>query len=428
MKTETILIITLAILVAFSGYFSATETAFSTCNRLRMKSLANKGNSRAQMVLNLLDNYDKLIATILVGNNFVNILATTIATGLFTGWFSDRGPTYSTIFMTITILLLGEITPKSLANQYADSFTLATCPFLYVIQGILTPITIIFEGWKKLIYKVFKSNENKGFTNEELITMVDEVEKEGALEAEESELVRSAIEFNDLDVKDILTPRVEVTAVDKDWSYEKIRSVFQENSYSRLPVYDQTIDHIIGFIHEKDFYALYDEKTHDIMAIMQPPICVPANFSMMDTLRLLQKNKTHLAIVIDEYGGTAGIVTMEDILEELVGDIWDEHDEVVDDIIQVDENTYIFNGTASLVDMFDIFDTYEEDSDDFDSNTVGGWVTELQERFPEKRETLTYHDLKIIVLDANERSVKKVKIVKEQPVEEKEKQTKTEEK
>ncbi|MDD6467639.1 MAG: hemolysin family protein [Erysipelotrichaceae bacterium] len=412
MSIETILIISLAVLVFFSGYFSATETAFSTCNRFRLKHLAQKGNTRAQLVLDLVDNYDKLISTILVGNNFVNICATTIATGLFTTWYLDNGPTYSTIFMTVVILLFGEITPKSLANQYADEFSMFSAPIIYVLECLLTPITFIFELWKKLMYMFFKSNENKGITNEELMTMVDEVEKEGSLEAEESELVRSAIEFNDLDVRDILTPRIDVIAVDKTWDFNKIRQIFQENQYSRLPVYEGTIDHIIGFIHEKDFFSLYGKENPDLMSVMQPPILVPVNFSMMDTLRLLQKNQTHLAIVIDEYGGTEGIVTMEDILEELVGEIWDEHDEVVDDVIKVDDNTYIFTGNASLVDLFDAFDTYEEDEDKFDSSTVGGWITELQERFPEKREILTYKDLKIIVLDANERVVKKVKITR----------------
>ncbi|MBQ7892161.1 MAG: HlyC/CorC family transporter [Erysipelotrichaceae bacterium] len=407
---DTILLVILAACVLGSGYFSATETAFSTCNRFRLKNMANKGNRRAQLVLKLLDNYDRLISTILVGNNFVNILGSTLATILFTKYFLDKGATISTIVMTVVILFFGEVTPKSLANQFADTFSMFSAPIIYTLEILLMPLTFIFDLWKKFIGLFIKSDENKGMTDEELITMVDEIEKEGAMEAEESELVRSAIEFNDLDVKDILTPRIDVVAIEQNEDLDKIKQVFLENQYSRLPVYEKTIDHIIGFIHEKDFYAFMDKGQSDILKIMQPPICVPVNFSMMDTLRLLQENQTHLAIVIDEYGGTEGIVTMEDILEELVGDIWDEHDEVVDEIIKVDDNTYIFTGNASLVDLFDTFDTYEEDEDDFDSSTVGGWVTELQERFPEKREILTYKDLRIIVLDANDRVVKKVKI------------------
>ena len=408
--SDTVYLTILACCVAGSAYFSATETAFSTCNRFRLKSMANKGNGRAQLVLKLLDNYDRLISTILVGNNFVNILASTIATILFTKYFFDNGATFSTIVMTVVILFFGEITPKSLANQFADTFSMISAPFIYTLQIVLLPVTFIFDLWKKFLGLFIKSDENKGMTDEELITMVDEIEKEGAMEAEESELVRSAIEFNDLDVKDILTPRIDVIAIEKEYPIEKVKKIFRENQYSRLPVYDNTIDHIIGFIHEKDFYALLDKPGTTLLDIMQPPICVPVNFSMMDTLRLLQENQSHLAIVIDEYGGTEGIVTMEDILEELVGDIWDEHDEVVDEIIKVDDNTYIFTGNASLADLFDTFDTYDVDEDDFDSSTVGGWVTELQERFPEKREILTYRDLRIIVLDASERVVKKVKI------------------
>ncbi|MCF0111839.1 MAG: HlyC/CorC family transporter [Erysipelotrichaceae bacterium] len=412
MNNETMILL-LVVLIAFSAYFSATETAFSTCNHLKLKHNANKGDTRAQLVLDLLEDYDKLISTILVGNNFVNILATTIATGLFLGWFDQNGTTYSTIFMTVTVLIFGEITPKTLGNSYADGFVMKTAPFLYLLEVLLTPITFVFGLWQSLMNMIFKGEEDKGPTSDELLTLVEEVEKEGDLETEESELVRSAIEFNDRDVKDILTPRVDVAAVDRQWSYDQIREMFEENQYSRLPVYEKTIDHIIGFIHEKDFYALHGEYKNDPMSIMKPAVNVPLNFSMMDTLRLLQKNKTHLAIVIDEYGGTEGIVTMEDILEELVGEIWDEHDEIVDDIIKVDDNSYVFTGQCSLMDMFDTFDTYEDDEDNFDSNTVGGWVVELQERFPEKREVLTYKDLKILVLDANDRMVKKVKIIKE---------------
>ena len=329
------LLIVLILCVLFSGFFSATETAYSTCNKIRLRQMANRGNKRAESVLEFCETYDKLISTILVGNNFVNILATTVATVLFTALFLNNGPSISTAVMTIVILLFGEITPKTIAKEYADEFAMFAYPLLKFIFVILTPFTFIFNLWQKLVMLLFKSSDKQGMTGEELITMIEEVEKDGNIEKEESELIRSAIEFSDVDIEDIYTPRVDVIAVDIDDTLDEITEKFEENHFSRLPVYKDTIDNIIGFIHQRDFYEL-DKEHEALTSIIQTPLYLPLTTPISDALKQLQKSKVHLAVVCDEFGGTAGIITLEDIIEELVGEIWDEHDEVVDEIIQLD--------------------------------------------------------------------------------------------
>lgn len=286
------LLIALIILVLFSAFFSATETAYSTCNRIRLRQMANRGNHRAEHVLELCDNYDKLISSILVGNNFVNILGTTIATVLFTQLLGSlNGPSASTAVMTIVILIFGEITPKTLAKEFADEFALASYPLIKAIYVLLKPITFLFNLWQKLVAIVFKSKEKQGMTGDELITMIEEVEKEGSIEKEESELIRSAIEFSDVDIEDIYTPRVDVVAIDIEDSMEEIETVFEQNRFSRLPVYKDTIDNIIGFIHQRDFYEL-DEEIDNIHSIIQKPLYLPLTTRISDALKKFQMKKS----------------------------------------------------------------------------------------------------------------------------------------
>ena len=409
---NTTTIILLILLVFLSAFFSATETAFSTCNRIRLKNQAEKGNQKAEKALQLLENYDNLITTILIGNNFVNIANASLAAALFTTIYGSNGPTISTFVMTAIVLIFGEIVPKSFANRFADSYVLAVANIMNILEIVLYPLTFIFGLIKKLIMSIFKDegNDKETLTNDELITMVNEVEKEGSMEAEESELVRSAIEFNDLDVRDILTPRVKVIAINKDWPIDKIHETFKSNPFSRLPVYEEDIDHIIGFIHERDFYIHYEDEDFDINSIIRPLIVVPLSYSMIDALQLMQRNKTHISIVADEYGGTQGIITMEDILEELVGEIWDEHDQIEREMVQIDDSTWNFTGGCSLVDMMSCFRLHDDDPDFFDSDTVGGFVCEVLERMPNRGEKFEYKDLTITVLDVDDRVVKRVRV------------------
>ena len=405
---DSSLIIILVVMILFSAFFSASETAFSTCNKIRLKQMANRGNERAEKVLKLAEDYDKLISGILVGNNFVNIFATTCATVLFTKLFAENGASISTIFMTITVLIFGEITPKTIAKNDADDFAMNFYPLLKLVLMILTPFTWLFGLWQNVVNFFFKNNDDKGMSGEELITMIEEVEKEGNIEKDESELIQSAIEFSDVDIADIYTPRVDLIALNVESSKEKIANTFKTHAYSRIPIYAETIDNIVGFIHHRDFYELEEGK--EITGILQLPVFLPLTTRISDALKEMQKNKVHLAIVVDEFGGTAGIITLEDIIEELVGEIWDEHDEVVEEIVQLGEKIYKIDGTVNIDEVFELYEMYEEDI--YDSNTISGWIIEINEEIPDVGDVITFKSLEIEILEADDRKIDWVKITK----------------
>ncbi len=403
---DSSLILILLACILFSAFFSASETAYSTCNKIRLKQLANRGDDRAEKVLKLAEGYDKLISGILVGNNFVNIFASTLATLLFTKLLAENGATVSTIVMTVAVLIFGEITPKTIAKNDPDEFALTFYPLLKFVLTILTPFTFIFGLWQNIVNTIFKPKDNKGMSGEELITMIEEVEKEGNIEKDESELIQSAIEFSDVDIADIYTPRVEVCAVDIEDTKEEIAITFKNNPYSRIPVYENTIDNIIGFIHHRDFYELEENQT--IESILQTPVYLPLTTRISDALKEMQKSKVHLAVVCDEFGGTAGIITLEDIIEELVGEIWDEHDEVVEEIVQLGENIYKIDGTVNIDEVFELYEMYEEDI--YDSNTLSGWIIEIHEKVPSVNEIVRFKNLEIEILEADERKIEWVQI------------------
>lgn len=403
---DSSLILILIACILFSAFFSASETAYSTVNRIRLKQLANRGDDRAEKVLKLAEEYDKLISGILVGNNFVNIFASTLATLLFTKLLAENGATVSTVVMTVAVLIFGEITPKTIAKNDPDEFALTFYPLLKSILTILTPFTFIFGLWQKIVNTIFKPADNKGMSGEELITMIEEVEKEGNIEKDESELIQSAIEFSDVDIADIYTPRVEVCAVDIEDTKEEIAITFKNNPYSRIPVYENTIDNIIGFIHHRDFYELEENQT--IESILQTPVYLPLTTRISDALKEMQKSKVHLAVVCDEFGGTAGIITLEDIIEELVGEIWDEHDEVVEEIVQLGEKIYKIDGTVNIDEVFELYEMYEEDI--YDSNTLSGWIIEIHEKVPSVNEIVRFKNLEIEILEADERKIEWVQI------------------
>ncbi len=406
-------ILFMVVLVIFSAYFSATETAFSTFNRIRLKNLAEDGNRRAKLVLDLAENYDRLLSTILVGNNIVNILLTAIATVFFTHLYGEGiGPTVSTVVSTIVVLIFGEISPKSLAREYAEAFTMATAPILRCIIVILYPINWLFGLWKKLLNLLFKSKNDQGVTEEELLTIVDEAQQDGALGEEESELIRRAISFNDREAVDILIPRVDVTGVPADASYAEMREVFADTGFSRLPVYENTMDNILGVVHHKNCTLAEGEpKPTDIMS---PVVFIPPTMKIRLLLKKLQMEKAHIAIVADEYGGTLGIVTMEDILEELVGEIWDEHDEIVENIRLIEGNTYSVLCTTELKSMMDFFDRETE----CEFATVGGWVMEILGHIPEAGEKFTADGLAVTVVEAENNHPEEILVTPVEPTEE----------
>lgn len=400
-----------------SAYFSATETAFNTFNRIRMKGYAEKGNKKAKRVLKLADNYDTLISTILVGNNIVNILSATLATLFFVGlakdisWLTeDFAPTLSTIVMTLIVLTFGEIMPKTLAKQFPEKFSMFSAPFIYALLIVLTPITFIFQQLQKLISKIFKSDEDTGMTEEELITIIKEAEEDGNIDEDESTLIKSAIEFNDLEVSDIFTPRIDITAVEKDISKDELASVFSESGYSRIPVYEDDLDNIIGIIYYKDFYTTVYKRTAPITDIIKPVIYVTKSMKINDLLKELQEKQLHLAVVTDEYGSTAGIVTLEDILEEIVGEIWDEHDEIVEEIKEIGEKEYIVSGMANIEKLFDELDL-DEPEEEIESTTVNGWAMDTLGRIPEEGDSFEALGLTVKVLKMDGRRIEDLHIL-----------------
>ena len=392
-------ILFMVVLVIFSGYFSATETAFSTFNRIRLKNLAEDGNKRAKLVLELSENYDRLLSTILVGNNIVNILLTAIATVFFTGIYGEGvGPTVSTVVSTIVVLLFGEISPKSLAKEHAEAFTMATAPILRCIIVILYPINWVFGLWKKLLKVLFKSSDDQGVTEEELLTIVDEAEQDGALGEDESDLIRRAISFNDREAVDIIIPRVDVTGVPVNASYEDMRAIFAQTRFSRLPVYDGTMDNIVGVVHLKD--CTLGETMPTPTDILKPAVFVPPTMPLRVLLKMLQDEKCHIAIVADEYGGTLGIVTLEDILEEIVGEIWDESDEAIEEIQKLGDDTYRVLCSTAVEDFFAFFEL--EPDGETEATTVNGWLTETVGSIPEVGYGFTYQHLSVTVDKADD--------------------------
>lgn len=414
-------IIAIVILTLFSGLFSATETAYSSSSKIRLKNMANDGKTEANSVLVILDDFDKFLTSVLIGNNIVNIASATISTLLFSLILKGgKGPTVSTIVITVITLLFGEIAPKSLAKQAPEKFACATVGVVNFFEFVFTPLTIVLKGWTWLVNHFAHIEQDEGDISDELITMVDEAEKDGNLEEHESDLISAAIEFNDLDVKDVLTPRVDIVAVNIASSHEQIEKAFRFNSFSRLPVYENTVDNIVGVIHEKDFYELmYHNNKGPIRRIIKPVIYTSPNTQISTCMKQLQAAKLHMAVVLDEYGGTEGIITLEDIIEELVGEIWDEHDVVEDFYTKVDDYTWMVKGDAEIDDLIDRFGVEEED-EEFDFITVSGWAIAELHHIPKVNEEFDYKNLHVIITKADQRKVLEVKVEIQKEEEDKE--------
>ena len=410
----------LVILVGFSAFFSASETAFSSLNQIRLKSRAADGASSAARVLAMAEQYDKLLSTILIGNNIVNIAAASIGTILFTRMLgAERGATMSTIVLTIIVLIFGEVTPKSLAKEMPEKVATAVSPFLVLLMALMTPLTWLFTQWKKLLGHFVHSGEADTITEGELMTMVSEAENDGELTDRESELIRSAIEFDDVEVEEILTPRVDVVAVEDDIPLEELAQTFAESGYSRLPVYHGTIDNIIGVVHEKDFYIARLKKATKIDDLVVPTLYTTGSTQISQLLRTLREQHHHLAVVVDEYGGTEGIITLEDILEELVGEIWDEHDEVTEDFRKQSDGSWLVSGSASVDDLYEELDLPEEE--DIDSNTVNGLVQEKTCHLPKVGDRFTLGEYDGVVTRTAKRRVTEVRLTPAAPAEDAEK-------
>ena len=374
-------------LLLLSAYFSATETAFTSLNRIRVKNKADAGDKKAQRVLALERNYDNLLSTILIGNNLVNIANTAIATLLFVKLYGQYGATISTIVTTVVVLIFGEITPKSLAKEYPERFAMFSAPLINVLRIILMPINWIFSQWKKLLNLVFKTGGNQKITEDELVTIVDEAFVTGGIGERENELIQNAIGFSELEAQDILTPRVDIEAVEIGTSTEEIKKIFLETGYSRLPVFEDDLDGILGVINQKDFHNHIFSGEKNLEEQIKPVIYVAGSMKAAELLRKLQDNKCRMAIVVDEYGGTTGIVTAEDIIEELVGEIYDESDTVAGrDITVLQNGSYRVLGSANVEKMFDFFGEEPE----IDATTVNGWAAIQLDKLPRQGDKFDY--------------------------------------
>ena len=410
-------IIIMAACLLMSAYFSATETAFSTLSKTKLKTMIEKGNKRASLALKLSENYDRLLSTILIGNNLVNILLSSIATVfVITLCVSRKDQTFAdsygtliaTAAVTVVVLVFGEITPKSIAKNRPEGFAMFSAPLMQFFIWILIPFSALFSLWTKLVAKIFRVKADNKMSQEELLMLVEEVEEEGSIDTEEGDLLRNAINFTELKAEDILTHRVDLEGFDMETPMEEIGQLFEESRFSRLLVYEDSIDKIVGVVHSKDVFTAKGLTDKPLEELISPPLFIHKGERIDDLLRDLQTNKSHLAVVLDEYGGTLGIVTMEDILEELVGDIWDEHDEVVEDYKEIAENTFRIDCGGSLADFIEFFDLEIES----DSITVNGWIMEVLDKIPACGDKFSFENLDVTVTETDFHRVSTIHVVR----------------
>ncbi len=400
----------IVILLAVSAVCSATETAFSSVNRIRLKNLAADGNANAQKALDITNNFDKALTAILIANNIANIASSALATVFFTEKFGSGSVGLATIVMTVLVLVFGEILPKSMAKENSESFSIAVAPLLSVFIFITTPLIAVFSGVKKIANKLAGPKDHQpSVTEEELMHIINEIEDEGVLEEQESDLVKSALEFDEITIGEVLVPRVNVQAVEINDSVDEIKDVFMQTKYSRLPVYEKTIDNIVGIIHQTDFYELYLNFETDVKKIMNKPIYLSENKTLSQALHEMQKAKMHLCVVVDQHGGTEGICTLEDILEELVGEIYDESDEEDTSFIKLGENRYQVSADFSVNDFLDRLDLPEK-TIQTERNSIGGWIMELIDRLPEQNEFITYGPFNLTVFMEDEQKIDYIKV------------------
>lgn len=401
----TLIIILLCIIM--SAYFSATETAFSSLNRIRIKNMADKGNKRAALVLKLSEDYDRLLSTILIGNNIVNIACASLSTLLFVRLLGeDAGASVSTAVTTVIVLVFGEVSPKSIAKESPEKFSMFSAPILNFMAVLLTPLNFLFKQWKKVLSRFFHSSASQGITEEELITIVEEARQDGGIDEQEGDLLRNALEFNELKAADILTPRIDVVGVNVCAGAEEIASVFTETGYSRLPVYQGSIDNIVGILYHKDFYNKIYGTGKGIKDVIRPALFITRHKKISQLLQELQASNHHIAVVIDEFRGTVGIVTLEDILEELVGEIWDEHDEIIRSVEKLSDDEFLVLGNANVDKLLELLG-YDEETE---AVTVNGWIMNELQKLPEKGDSFRFHEWQVTVMEMEDRRVKSARI------------------
>lgn len=405
MDSSTFSIISIIVLVSLSAFFSATETAFSSLNKIRLRNYVTSGDKRAKRTLKVAENFDAALSAVLIGNNIVNIAAASVGTIFFTSLFGTSGVGISTIVMTIVVLIFGEVIPKSLAKEHPENFALTVSGILSFLMIIFKPIIWCLMNIKRIFTSKIKKNSQPSVTEEELKYIIEEIEDEGVLNEHESELMQSALDFDDITAIEILTPRVDVVAVDINENPEIIKDTIFREGYSRIPVYDKTIDSVVGVINEKDFIKKYMEnKNVDIKPLIQEAIFVPPKKHIAQLLKEFQRKKLHLAVVSDQYGGTLGIITLEDVIEELVGEIWDESDEIINEITKLSDNEYRVSADMNVYDLFDyleIDDTPYNES----SQSMSAWALGMFEKIPEKNDSFDFENINVSVEDITEQRI-----------------------
>lgn len=402
-----ILIITL---IAFSAMFSSCETAFSTVSKMRLKNNAEQGNAKAAKALRLAESFDNSLTTILIGNNIVNIASASLSTVLFTDLFGSKGVGIATIVMTVVVLIFGEILPKTFAKENSEKCAYFFAGPLSALIVIFTPLSFVFTAIKNIVSKLYSSSEKSpSVTEDELKFIIDEIEEEGVLEESESDLVRSALDFDETIVSEILTPRVRIVGVEINSTIEEIKNVFLKEMYSRLPVYEKNIDNIVGIITQKDFFKMISENRNDIQNIIQNVVFISEFKLINDALHEMQRSKTHMSVIIDQYGGTKGIITMEDIIEELVGEIYDENDEITPPMLKVSDNVYEASGELTVTEMLETLE-YPENYITTNANTVSGWIMELTGHIPDQGEIIQSNCFEIRITEMNGKKISKIQI------------------
>ncbi len=402
-------IILIILFLLCSAWFSSTETAFSCLNRTRLRALAEQGDKRAEKTLRLVDNYNKMLTTILVGNNVVNIAMASVGTLLFLRYFPKNGASISTLVITVLVLIFGEVSPKTLAREHPERFAMRATPVLRVLVVILTPINFLFSRWQNLQRRIFHSNEEKAMTQDELSLLVEEVAEEGNIDKDERDLLRNALAFEGQDAENILTPRVDMVAVSADASNAEAAHLFATYQFSRLPVYEGSVDHIVGILYQKDFYTETGISDQPIRALMQEPVFVPNMIKIDDLLQIFRRKKSHIAIVSDEFGGTMGMVTMEDVLEELVGEIWDEYDVQMEIVRESGENTYRIMGSADIDQLEKVLGQRLTT----ESSSAAGWLTEQMGYIPDEGDSFRQGDFLFTVLKADGNRILEIEVRRE---------------
>lgn len=403
----------LVALLAGSAFFSASETAFATVNTIRLKNYAESGNKKAAMALKIAEMYEKTLSSILIGNNLVNIAISSIAAVLFTTWLGNAGTWVSTVVVTILVLIFGEILPKTFAKEHSEKVALGVCSVLLAIITLLTPISFLFIRMQHAFINLFQSEKKEpSVTEEELKYIIETIENEGVLGKEESTLVQSALEFDETPAEKIAIPRVDMVCVDVDDSIDEILEKIVPEHYSRIPVYEHSVDKIIGILYLRDMFdemVQHGKQALDVRRLMHQCVFVHRSMKIPAVLNMLQKHNQHMAIVTDDYGGTYGLVTMEDILEELVGEIYDESDEIPEGITRVGDNCFETAGETDLDDLFEEVG-YTPPDFDCDYHSVSGWVLEELEHIPEPMESFIRGRLKVTVLQVEEQRIGRIRV------------------